>query len=366
MSIHNSIQKIRIRRELQEERNSRIKTFVALAAMLFIGIFIGNFFVGNDFSITGYATGALPTVGGDSGNWGTILNNYLSQEHTITGGHKNVTVEGDLNVSGNTNLTGNLSVSGRIGIGTTNPLKLLHLTSSTFTELVFENTGAASDFKLWRFLTDTSGNFQLLLSRDDFLVDETAMTISNDGGTVNTVSFPSGQVTMGGKLTVDTNTLFVDSDTDRVGIGTITPTQKLEVGGNVNITGNLTISGNISQSTTPNANTLYAKSLPKAWVNFDGTDCASGTCTIRDSFNVDNVTNNSVGDYTIYWNRNFANANYVVVTDGKRDSSGNNGLTKLKEVASNPKTGSVRVSGFDTGGVFRDFEIYTLIAFGEQ
>lgn len=29
----------------------------------------------------------LPTVGGDSGNWGTVLNDYLNAEHTSTGTH---------------------------------------------------------------------------------------------------------------------------------------------------------------------------------------------------------------------------------------------------------------------------------------
>jgi hypothetical protein len=30
---------------------------------------------------------ALPTVGGDTGNWGTVLNNYLKTEHSDTGTH---------------------------------------------------------------------------------------------------------------------------------------------------------------------------------------------------------------------------------------------------------------------------------------
>ena len=30
---------------------------------------------------------ALPTVGGDSGSWGTILNDYLTTEHTTNGEH---------------------------------------------------------------------------------------------------------------------------------------------------------------------------------------------------------------------------------------------------------------------------------------
>ncbi len=113
MNIHNSIQKIRIRRELQEERYAKIKSFVALAAMLFIGIFIGNIFTQNtNFSITGLVTGNLPDVG-DS-NWGTILNNYLLQEHTTTGAHGNVSVSGDLNVTGNVNVTGNLTIGDKI------------------------------------------------------------------------------------------------------------------------------------------------------------------------------------------------------------------------------------------------------------
>ncbi len=98
MNIHKSIQKIVRRRELQREKTARIKTILILATVLFIGIFIGNIFLENNFSITGLVTGNLPDVG-DS-NWGTILNNYLLQEHTSTGAHKNVTVAGDLNVSG--------------------------------------------------------------------------------------------------------------------------------------------------------------------------------------------------------------------------------------------------------------------------
>ncbi len=82
MNIHNSIQKIVREREIEKKR--RIKSTIALAAILFIGIFIGNFFNQNaNFSITGLVTGNLPDVG-DS-NWGTILNNYLLQEHTSTG-----------------------------------------------------------------------------------------------------------------------------------------------------------------------------------------------------------------------------------------------------------------------------------------
>lgn len=41
----------------------------------------------------------LPTVGGDDGDWGNILNQYLAKEHydtgadnAVNGGHKNITI----------------------------------------------------------------------------------------------------------------------------------------------------------------------------------------------------------------------------------------------------------------------------------
>jgi hypothetical protein len=46
-------------------------------------------------------------------------------------------------------------------------------------------------------------------------------------------------------LAVDTNSLFVDSTTNRVGLGTVTPTTTLDVVGSSNISGNATIGGNL-------------------------------------------------------------------------------------------------------------------------
>ncbi len=103
MNINYTLKKIIRRRELQREKITRIRRIVILLSVFFVGIFIGNIFTQNDFSITGLVTGALPDVG-DS-NWGTILNNYLLQEHTTTGSHKNVTVEGDIKADNWTNVS---------------------------------------------------------------------------------------------------------------------------------------------------------------------------------------------------------------------------------------------------------------------
>ena len=54
--------------------------------------------------------------------------------------------------------------------------------------------------------------------------------------------YSSNAVTIGGNLTVDTDTLFVDSVNDRVGVGTTLPTEKLTVSGNISASGNVTAS----------------------------------------------------------------------------------------------------------------------------
>ncbi len=239
----------------------------------------------SDFSITGFASGALPTVG-ESG-WGTILNNYLSQEHTVEGGHSNIT---------STNWTNVTVTSSQI---------------TNFNESVWE----------------LAGNGTLMLTSNWNSTNSSYRTLDN---------------------------LTFEGD--------------VNVSGNLNVTGNLTVNGNISQSETPDANTLYAKSLPKAWVNFDGTDSSSCTgtpklCTIRDSFNVDNVTRNSVGDYTIFWDRDFANINYVVI--GTSHSIIAADVRVVNEVFTSRTSGSTRINIIrEIAG--SDNQLISLVAFGEQ
>ena len=46
----------------------------------------------------------------------------------------------------------------------------------------------------------------------------------------------------------------------------------------------------------------------KAWVSFNGT----GTVAIRDDFNVDTITDNGTGDYTVNFDNAMTNSNYSV------------------------------------------------------
>lgn len=54
-------------------------------------------------------------------------------------------------------------------------------------------------------------------------------------------------------------------------------------------------------------NAIYATSIIKAWIHFDG-----GTPGIQDSFGVSSLTKTATGDYTVVWANNFSNAHYAV------------------------------------------------------
>jgi len=94
---------------------------------------------------------------------------------------------------------------------------------------------------------------------------------------------------------------LVVSVNGNIGIGTINPTSKLHVSGNVNIIGNITNPG-----------------VAKAWVNFSGLRDTSGAVTIantdrliRASYNVSRVAKTANGHYTIYFTTPMSDANYV-------------------------------------------------------
>jgi len=90
----------------------------------------------------------------------------------------------------------------------------------------------------------------------------------------------------------------------------------------------------------------------KGWIQFDGT----GVIAIADSFNVSGIVDNGVGDYTVTWNRNFANTNYAVVP-------GSNAVTTpLVAVA----VGSCRIFTYSAAHVGVDVSLVFCIAIGDQ
>ena len=99
----------------------------------------------------------------------------------------------------------------------------------------------------------------------------------------------------------------------------------------------------------------------RAWINFNGT----GVIAIRDSFNVSGIVDNGVGDYTITWDRDFANGNYSVVALSQSNGLVYDGCVIKDGVA--PAAGSVRVFNCKViDGTGRDPLILCVQAFGDQ
>jgi hypothetical protein len=111
----------------------------------------------------------------------------------------------------------------------------------------------------------------------------------------------SGNTNVTGDLTVDTNTLYVDSVSDRVGIKTTNPQVELHVVGNAYVSSNLTVDGDLTIDT----NTLHVNAAtdkvgvkttsPDAELHVVGNAYVSSNLTVdNDTFHVDAV-NQRVG-----------------------------------------------------------------------
>src|SRR5210317_902783 len=111
----------------------------------------------------------------------------------------------------------------------------------------------------------------------------------------------SGNTNVTGDLTVDTNTLYVDSVSDRVGIKTTNPQVELHVVGNAYVSSNLTVDGDLTIDT----NTLHVNAAtdkvgvkttsPDAELHIVGNAYVSSNLTVdNDTFHVD-AANQRVG-----------------------------------------------------------------------
>jgi hypothetical protein len=131
-----------------------------------------------------------------------------------------------------------------------------------------------------------------------------------------------------------------------VGIGNTTPSYKLDVTGDINVTGdfrkNDTVFAGLTGGQTGSA-PLYGA---RAWVNFNGT----GTVAIRASGNVSSITDNGVGDYTVNFTTAMPDANYAA-----SGICGNeNNLLGIDSDTFVPTASAIRVQVYDAGNTTQD------------
>ncbi len=152
---------------------------------------------------------------------------------------------GDVAISSNLAVDTNTlfvdSVGNKVGIGVTNPIKDLHIQAVVSPQILVEDTGSANQASI-RFktgVTDWAVGQHGATNAGDFKISNSTELGTNDRIIIDTI----GDVAISSNLAVDTNTLFVDSVGNKVGIGVTNPDAKLHVNGNAIIGDIASVSG---------------------------------------------------------------------------------------------------------------------------
>jgi hypothetical protein len=111
--------------------------------------------------------------------------------------------------------------------------------------------------------------------------------------------------------------------------------------------------------TVPDEDINLGQQCVKAWVNFQGSS------TISDSFNVTSITDNGIGDFTVTWATDFANANYAVVGMCKSDNTSDGTAVSIKSGTS-LAAGTCTVTTIQPTTGVEDSNPTMLIAIGDQ
>ena len=108
----------------------------------------------------------------------------------------------------------------------------------------------------------------------------------------------------------------------------------------------------------PAINTIYSDNIVKGWCIFDGALADPITC--EDEFNVTTVTDNSTGNYTVNWDRDFANTDYIVLCNASvgLNVTGCDITTRL--------VGSVNIRTSNTSASLTNGNPISIIALGDQ
>ena len=175
-----------------------------------------------------------------------------SGQALITDGSGNVAF-GDiiLDVSGKADLTGDTFTGDvlfndgvKAKFGTDSDLAIYHTDGGNS---VIEETGEGA------LVLQTNGSAFAVISDDnEYMINATVdggVALYNDGETRLTTSSNTVQVASSINFVVDTDTLYVDSTNDRVGINDPTPSEALDVDGNIKASGTLATGGYTLSST---------------------------------------------------------------------------------------------------------------------
>ena len=135
--------------------------------------------------------------------------------------------------------------AGNVGIANTNPQHTLSIGSNLYVEdagsnvLVVDGNVAASQITLGEIGIVPSYGLDDVVSESNTTTKTVHLSNVTTGVITTSNAVIGGELAISGNVAVDTDTLFVDSVNDRVGVGTTTPGSALDVVGDVNIVSNV-------------------------------------------------------------------------------------------------------------------------------
>lgn len=144
-----------------------------------------------------------------------------------------------LTIKGSVSASGSLNINGSTTLGDTNTdtnilRGIVKIADSSASNGILLGSGDASyDANLYRSTANT------LKTDDNFIID---LDLNVNGNTTlgnantDTITINGTNVSVPNNLNIDSNTLYIDSTNDRIGIGTATPNAKLTVSGVISAT----------------------------------------------------------------------------------------------------------------------------------
>ena len=189
------------------------------------------------------------------------------------------------------------------------------------------------------------------------------------GGSSSLQGVTATSIASSGELAVKTNVLKVDTVNNRVGVNVTTPTEALDVTGNIKASGTMTVNSDLTVDTTTlkvlaSSNRVGVNTItPTEALDVVGNMKASGTLTVAGASSLQGVTAASVtssGDLTVKTNVLKVNTTSNMVGIGTATPSvpldvvGNAKITGALEV-----TGSTTVGSLSTAGVIQSLATTT-------
>jgi len=200
-------------------------------------------------------------------------------------------VTGGVSIDGNLVVNGGVTTITNVGVLNTNPIHTLDVGSNLYVDDVGSNILVVTG--------NTNITGDLTVDTDTLFVDSSANKIGVKTTNPDAELHVVGNVYVSSNLTVDEGTLHVDVENDSIGVGTVTPSANLHVVGNVYVSSNLTVDEGTLHVDVENDSIGVGTVTPSANLHVVGNVYVSSNLTVDGGTLHVDVENDSIGVGTV-------------------------------------------------------------------